>query len=318
MLSSLRSRVLAGVLGTGALLAVTVVVLPDSTPDESPSDDALQASAEDDRDADAAQTRLIADLGERRTAMSEPAFTARENTARLRLLLAEAVAGGDREADRVLEQIDVVVARLDDAADALDEAAAAPAPDRPGELDSEALDALLAGLDGLQGQAADVADRLRTATSGATEVANASLELRSAAQRFAGGQDHLPDGDDPEVVASAWSEDADRLAAYEQAALAASELPQLEAHAEVHHEIASALTQLADRAIGDLDAGDLDAYNARISDRLAEVTAALDDLEPRLGDSLQAVVADAESAEERTLGLLSELEQLRAAIPARG
>jgi hypothetical protein len=332
--SPARTRVLIGTVGTVALAAVSVAILAPEQPvagSEAGDRDTLVAAADGntdaeadpddaedpDADADAAMSALIADVDGARTSMTEPAFAGRDDAALLRLLLAEAVVGGDRDADRVSEQITEVAARLDDAADALDTAAATPPPSGPPELSSDSSEPFLVRLDALQEQSNNVATRLRTAADGAVVVSSAALDLHDAARHFADIDAERTDSSDPDVLAAAWAEDLERLTDYDDAARAAAEFAPLEAHAEAHLEVTAALTELAHTAVGHLEAGDVDAYNALLDDALTDPAHLLEELEPSLALSLDAVVSDAEAAEGRTLGLLSELDQLRAATPVR-
>jgi hypothetical protein len=326
---SARTRVLIGTVGTVALAAVSVAVLAPDQPvagsDADGRDTAVAAAeanadtdaAEANADTDAAMSALIADINAVRTSMSEPAFAGRDDAALLRLLLAEAVVGGVRDADRVLEQLTEVTARLDDAADALDTAAETPQPSAPPELSSDSSEPFLLRLDALQEQSGNVATRLRTAADDAVVVSSAALDLNDAAQRFADIDGRRTDSSDPDVLATAWAEDLERLTDYDDAARAAAELAPLEAHAEAHLEVTASLTELANTAIGHLEDGDVASYNTLLDDELTDPALLLEELEPSLALSLDAVVSDAEAAEGRTLGLLSELDGLRAATPAR-
>ena len=311
MLSSSRSRLIVLAVGA-AMLAVglAAVALPDGNPSddgENEADDTPSVAADD---PDTADTERFARAREVRVALTDPAFSARDDAGLLRLLLAEAVIGSDRDADRVLAQITEVADRLEATAaefDALaDETRASP---------SDGTEPPLEGLEALHDQAVDVAAHLRTAADPAAIHGSAALELHGAADRFASAEVRGPDDDDPDVLADGWTTDLERLRAYEAAATTAADHPPLVAHAEAHLEVVTALIDLSETAIAHLDDGDLDAYNAVLEQRLGDVDPLVEELVPSLEQSLQATVSDAEAAEGRVLGLLSELEGLRTSTP---
>jgi hypothetical protein len=320
-----RSRATSVVLVVASLAVVGSAAFAltdrDREPTEAVEGDADGATDGDqaiDRPTDDATSRLVAEVGGIRGELGPPAFAARDDAATLRLLLAESVIGTDRDADRVVEQVTEVGARLEDAADRLEsqDIAEVPAPTSPAaEPPSEVPDPQPTSADALREQAADVAVRLREATEGTVEISAAALELQGAAERFAGAEP--PDSTDPDALAAAWADDRDRLGAYHDAAGAAAELPALERHAAAHLEVATSLIALADDAVERLQAGDLDAYDMLLDERLPAAQTLLDGLEPNLAHSLDAVVSAIETAEGRVLGLLGELDRLRAATPVR-
>jgi hypothetical protein len=280
--------------------AVTVGDLGSGGDEDSERASTTTGSEDADQSGDASDARRDASIHAARLALTEPAFAARDDAAQLRLLLAEAAIGSDRDSGRVVQHLTEVTDRLEAAADELD------GPPAAGDLDA------------LHAQASDVALHLRSAADGAVDLTHAAIELNGAATRFVDAEVHDAPLDDPDLLADAWEKDLERLEDYEAAANDAADHAPLEAHAAAHREVAAELTRLAQDAIDHLDDGGLDAYNASLEDRITEVEPLVAELQPSLERSVEAMVSETETAEGRVLGLLSELEQLRATTPARG
>ncbi len=307
MLSSSRSRLIVLAVGVAMLaIGLAAVALPNGNPSD--SGEGTPTDAADDPDTTDAER--VAQAREARLTLAAPAFSARDDAGLLRLLLAEAVIGSDRDADRVLEQITEVADRLEATATEL-EALAAETPASP----SDHTEPPPEGLEALHDQALDVATHLRAAADPAAAHGSAALELHGAAARFASAEVRGPDDDDPDVLADGWTTDLELLRAYEAAATTATDHTPLVAHAEAHLEVVTTLIELSETAITHLEDGDLDAYNAVLEQRFADVDPLVEELVPSLEQSLQATVSDAEAAEGRVLGLLSELEGFRTSTP---
>lgn len=262
----------------------------------------------------AAQHELDREVVALRTELATPAHVAERTTADLLVAVVESVTGSERDAASVRGTLDRLIADLREAADRIDEAAAQPMPDRPDAIDAETADTVIDRLHGVGAQAGEVAAQLRGAADEAEAFTTAAHELSAAAASYAATTADLPDSDDPDVLATAWRSERERLADYRAAVDRAAEAPGLEELAGSHDALVSTLTELADDAVAALEAGDIDGYNAR----LAEVTG--DDDVSSLGDRLVAATEDAldaatvrelEQARTAVLTLLIDLEDLR-------
>jgi hypothetical protein len=272
------------------------------------------AAAAEEAERRAAQHELDREVFALRTGLAEPAHTAERSAADLLVIVVETVTGSERDAGSVRGTLDVLVDDLRAAADQLDEAAAQPLPVRPQTVPVQTADAVFVRLQGLDDRAGDVAGQLREAADRAEAFASASHELSTAAAEYAASTDELPDSDDPEVLATAWRAERDRLATYREAVDVATATDGLQELAVTHAELVDALQTLADDAVEALEAGDVDGYNSRLAELLGDQDA--DALGAELLAATEAALEAAtldelQQARTAALELLIELEDLR-------
>jgi hypothetical protein len=276
--------------------------------------DADQALAEERQ----ARTEFARDMGDLRRSLTVPAQQARTATAALRVNLAELVTGSDRDLETIAHDRAALVEALREAADELDANSEISAPDAHEELPDETVEPALRRLDGLDEQTRWVAAQLRTAADDTEQWAATAEELLASAEALLTLD--APQTDDPEALAAWWREELEMLEPYREAAEAAAEHEDLSALGEAHLQLVDGLETVAELAVTRLEREDVDAYNELLGKRIADedpfgFNAALDEaIEETL---TRGPVAEVEDAQERTLGLLSELEQLRRLTPAR-
>jgi hypothetical protein len=272
-------------------------------------------------DAAAAETRtaqaeLARDVQTVRERIADPARegqTAATGLLRHQLLLLAGEAPDPSIGDRLVEQLAA-------AADRLDEAAGTPVPPRPDALSATVVAPVFDHLDGLDTQAADVADTFRAAAEDATGWLAAVRDLDDAAVRYAGSTDELPGGSDPDELAAAWRAERDRIDEYAGAVDRAGEHEASAPLADAHRLLVDGMGELADEAVARLEAGDVDGYNALIADQLGGddrfgFAEALDAARDQVADA--SLAGPLEDARARALGLLTSLEELRRATPAQ-
>lgn len=263
-----------------------------------------------------ARAELARDVQTVRDGIADPTRegqTAASGLLRHQLLLLAGEAPDPSVGDRLVEQLAAAADRLDDAADT-------PVPSRPDALSATVTAPVFDRLDGLDAQAADVAETFRAAAEDARGWLAAVRDLDEAAVRYAGSTDELPGGSDPDALAAAWRAEQDRIAEYGAAVDQAGEHEASAPLADAHRLLVDGMSDLADEAVARLEAEDVDGYNALLADRLGG--------DDRFGfaEALEAArdqVADAslsgslEDARARGLGLLTSLEELRRATPAQ-
>jgi hypothetical protein len=280
------------------------------------------AVAAEEAERRTAQHELDREVFALRTGLAEPAHTAERSAADLLVTVVETVTGSERDAGSVRETLDALVDDLRTAADQLDETAAQPLPARPETVPVQTAEAVFARLELLEDRAGDVAAQLREAADHAEVFASASHELSTAAAEYAASTDELPDSDDPEVLATAWRAERDRLATYREAVDVAVETEGLEELAGTHAELVNALQALADDAVEALDAGDVDGYNDRLADVLGDrdTDTLGEDLVAATEAALDAAtLSELQQARTAALELLIDLEDLRRVTgPAAG
>lgn len=252
----------------------------------------------------------------RRRAVSEPVVNARVHLSRLRLLLADAVIGADRDDEHVLEAISQRAAWIGDAAQRLDD----PVDGQPSEAPSgDPLHApeavarvvpVVSRWDVVANQRDGLSEQLRDAADTAVEVADAAVRLRAAAHGYAAAVDELPSGDDPAVLRDAWRDERERLTEYREVAQEAGTRPALTSHADAHMALTDVLLDLTDEAIDAIDADDLDAYNQLVEQLPTQVAGELRTIEATLEDALVAAVEAIDTTTARANTLLNTLRVL--------
>jgi hypothetical protein len=276
---------------------------------------ASEASLAEERQA---RTEFARDMGELRRSLSVPAHTARTSTAALRLNMAELVTGSDRDAASIAQDREDLVDQLRQAADQLDAHSDIAAPAAHEDLPAETVEPALDRLEGLDEQARWVAGQLRAAADDVEQWATVAEELRESTEALLALD--APGTDDPDELADRWREELETLGPYREAAEKAADREDLAALGEAHLQLIDGLEDVAEQAIERLDDGDVDGYNQLLDEELSDEDPfgfgeALDDaVSETLGDG---PIAEVEEAQERTLGLLAELEQLRRSTPAR-
>jgi hypothetical protein len=276
---------------------------------------ATEASLAEERQA---RTEFARDMGEQRRSLTVPAQQARTATAELRLNLAELVTGSDRDLDAIGDDRAALVDSLREAADALEASSDLRAPDAHERLPDEAVEPVLRRLDGLDEQTRWVAAQLRTAADESEEWASDAEQLLASADDLLAMD--APDTDDPDALAAWWREELETLEPYRAAAENAAEHEDLAALGEAHLQLVEGLETVAELAATRLERGDVDGYNELLGKRIADedpfgFRAALDEAVEET--VTRGPIAEVEDAQERTLGLLNELERLRRMIPAR-
>lgn len=262
---------------------------------------------------EAGERDLLAAVGDARTDLNDPAREGEAAATELLRAQVAALSGEPSDPDTV----EGLLAQLRGAADDLDEAAAAPMPQRPSAVPVAAADPVFARLDTLRDQAGDVAGRFRD-TADATAEWNAALtEMTAAAATYAEAAEGLPDSDDPEVVADAWRAERDLLDTYRadlDAVSPPSVGPSLQPLVDAQLVLVDGMSELADDAVAALEAGDVDTYADLLDDRLSGsdrfgVSSALADAREQVGRDLTSS-GPLETARAHALGLVTELERL--------
>jgi hypothetical protein len=290
-----------------ALAAVAVVAGMRSAASEAALDEERQARAE-----------FARDMGELRRSLSVPAQDARTATSALRTNLAELVTGSDRDLSTVAYDRASLVESLREAADELEANSEVDAPDGHEELPGDTVEPALRRLDGLDEQTRRVASQLRTAADETEQWADTAEELLASAEALLALD--APQTDDPDALAGWWREELETLAPYREAAENAAEHEDLAALGEAHLQLVEGLETVAELAVTRLEEGDVDGYNELLGKRIADedpfgFNAALDEaVEQTL---TRGPVAEIEDAQERTLGLLAEIDKLRRVTPSR-
>jgi hypothetical protein len=273
-----------------------------------------EAAAAAEAEQLAAQQELDREVYALRTELVTPAHLAERTAADLLVAVVETVTGSARDDEAVQTTLDALVEDLHAAADQLDEVADQPLPARPRAVPVPTADAVFDRLETIEVQASEVAAQLREAAERAEDFASAAHGLSSAAATYAASTGDLPDSDDPDVLATAWRSERDRLDAYRQAVDVAAETDGLEELATSHQELIDTLRSLADDAVTALEAGDVDGYNERLASVLDDEDAASigDDLVAATETALEAAtVAELHEARTAVLELLIDLEDLR-------
>lgn len=277
--------------------------------------DARSATAEAHRaELAAASTELGRDVSQLRHRVAAPAHDAQQATAALQVLVAEAVTGSHRDAAAVSADIERLGDQLRRQADRLEDAAAQPLPPRPEALPVTSVDPLFARLAPLDEQVQDVAAHLRETATQVGELAAAAERLHAAAADYAAATDSLPDGDDPDVHATAWRNELARLEDYRAAVDTAAGFEGLAQLAGAHAGLVEALEGLATDALAELEAGDIEGYNARVEAGVGDdaITTWQSELQAAVAPALDApAVRHLERSRALTLGLVKELDNLR-------
>ncbi|WP_052666991.1 hypothetical protein [Nitriliruptor alkaliphilus] len=263
-----------------------------------------------------ARAELARDVQTVRESIADPARegqTAATGLLRHQLVLIAGEAPDPSVGDRLVDQLTAAADRLDDAADT-------PAPERSDLLSAAIVGPVFDQLDGLDAQAADVADTFRAAAEHARGWLAAVRDLDEAAVRYADSTDELQGGSDPDALAAAWRAERDRIAAYAGAVDEAGEHEASAPLADAHRLLVDGLGDLADEAVARLEAGDVDGYNQLLADRLGGddrfgFAEALDAARDQVADA--SLAGPLEDARARGLGLLTSLEELRRATPAQ-
>jgi hypothetical protein len=273
-----------------------------------------EAAAAAEAEQLAAQQELDREVYALRTELVTPAHLAERTAADLLVAVVETVTGSARDDEAVRTTLDTLVEDLHLAADQLDEVADQPLPARPQAVPVPTADAVFGRLETIEVQASDVAAQLRQAAERAETFAAAAHGLSSAAAAYAATTGDLPDSDDPDVLATAWRSERDRLDTYRQAVDVAADTDGLEELAASHQQLIDTLRSLADDAVTALEAGDIDGYNARLASVLDDEDAGSvgDDLIAATEAALEAAtVAEIHEARTAVLELLIDLEDLR-------
>jgi hypothetical protein len=303
--SAIRHARLTSLLVAVALTAVAGIALLQVRAD---------AAAAEEAERRAAQHELDREVFALRSEMSTPAHEAERTTAELLVTVVETVTGSERDPDAVRETLDRLVADLHAAADHLEGAAAQPLPTRPQAIPVQTADAIFARLRGVEERAGEVAAQVRQAAEEAEAFAAAAHELSSAAATYAASTAELPDSDDPDVLADAWRGERERLDRYREAVDGAAATAGLEELAGSHAELVDTLRALADDAVTALEAGDVDGYNATLTEVLGDEDASslTDQLVDATEQALEAAtLSELQQTRRSLLELLIELEDLR-------
>lgn len=270
-------------------------------------------AAATERERASASTELRQEIATVRTALADPARDGHVAASALARHQLAALAGGDEDP----ELTDRLVGELREAADELEEASRTPLPDRPDVLSVSAVDPVFERLDGLEQQAARLAERLHAVADEAETFETSRTALNTAAAAYADGAASAS-GSTPDEVAASWRDERERLDDYAAAINEAREVPALAPLANAHALLVDGMYVLTDDALADLDQGDLDGHNARLEDTLAGddpfgVAEALGDAKAQLADRWAS--GPLQQARGEALGLLTELEHLRRATP---
>jgi hypothetical protein len=246
-----------------------------------------------------------------RRALAVAADGAGTSSAQLRLNLAESVRGSDRGARTVIEERRELLRELRETARTLDEAGSRI------DATDEALpvaddDPLRAQVEEVEEQAAWVAAHLRDTADAAERWGRVTSTLSAQAEAFA--ERDLPTTDDPDELAAKWRNESEELSEYRDAAEAALDTAGLGEVGEAHLRLVDGMSELAEEAASLLGDGEVDAYNELLAERLEgeDPFGFREALSDALDGALDAEpIAAAEGAQERSLGLLEELERLR-------
>ncbi|MFA9446837.1 hypothetical protein [Egicoccus sp. AB-alg6-2] len=262
----------------------------------------------------AASTDLARELAQLRAVVAAPTHDAQQTTAALQVLTAEAITGSDRDPAAVAADIERQAALLRDQADRIEEAAAVPMPDRPDALPVADVDPLFARIDPLEDQLLDLAEDLRASADAVTELGAVAAGLHGAAADYAATVDAMPEGDDPDVHATAWRNERSRLADYRAAVEQAASFPGIEDLAAAHAELLDALDAFADESLAALEAGDVDGYNARVAAGVGDDVLATwrSGLEAGAETALESpAILQLDRSRALALGVVKELDNVR-------
>ena len=309
-----RTRNLFGAFGFIVVVGVAATIIVSGTNDDptqsqttasnSAPPTATTTSANDD-------TADIQDaIYEQRRELRMPAMSARSSISSLRSLTADALVGNGQEPDelrdRIADRVETIVAaadRLEAAGDNID--ATGSQTGEPG------VDTAAVRLETLLTRVPDIAEQLRTSATDAQELTDAVITLHVAADNYADAADNTPDSTEVDDLIDDWRDERSRLNDYHARANAATDHAPIADHARAHRTLVEELAGVADDAIADLEDDDLDAYNVRLDGHLDAVDELIDDIEQSLSGALDGAVAPLEHVENRTLGLLVELDQVR-------
>lgn len=273
-----------------------------------------QSAAAQRAELAAATSTLTSEVAQVRNAVAAPVHDAQQTTAALRVLVAEAITGSDRAPGDVLADVERAADHLRDQAGRLEASASTPLPSRPDTLTIAGVDPLFARLDPLDEQARDLAEHLRASADQVTSLAAAVTALQTAAADYADATRDLPTGNDPDVHATAWRAEIERLATYRAAVDEAADHAALDGLVAAHTALLDALDVLAADALAELEAGDVDGYNARVAAGVDDevVAAWREGVAAGADTALDApAIHHLDRSRALTLGLVKELDNVR-------
>ena len=273
-----------------------------------------QSAAAQRAELAAATSTLTSEVSQVRHAVAAPVHDAQQTTASLRVLVAEAITGSERAPADVLADVQRAADQLHGQAERLEASASTPFPSRPDALTLAGVDPLFARLEPLDEQARDLAEHLRGSADRVTSLVAAVTALQTAAVDYADATQDLPTGADPDVHATAWRAEIDRLATYRAAVDDAAGHAALDGLVAAHTGLLDALDALAADALAELEAGDVDGYNARVAAGIDDEVIATwrERLAAGADTALDApTIRHLDRSRALTLGLVKELDNVR-------
>lgn len=222
-------------------------------------------------------------------------------------------AGGPVELDRHTQHLEA-------AADELEAVAARPLPDRPPALPVGEVDPILEHVGRLQQQALTVAGLARDAAATSRSSGAAAHRIAAAAATFAASSVELPASTRPDALMAAWRQEQDRIQRYRAAVDRVAGTEGVSPLAAVHRDLVDTLDELSQRAIEQLEQGDLAAYNQLLDEALSAHDP--DTVREELVEAARTALRDAgaaplEDAQAHALGLLHELAKLDRQLTAQ-
>ena len=210
-------------------------------------------------------------------------------------------------------ELDRHTQNLEAAADQLEAAAARPLPDRPRALPVGEVDPILEHVGRLQQQALTVADLARDAAATSRSSGAAAHRLAAGAADFAASSEELPASTRPDALMTAWRQEQDRIQRYRVAVDRVAGTEGVSPLAAVHRDLVDTLDDLSQRAVEQLERGDLAAYNQLLDEVLSahDRDIVREELVEAARTSLRrAGASQLEDAQAHALGLLHELTRL--------
>jgi hypothetical protein len=304
-----RPALRLGVLAVAALaVAIGGVLLVDQSRQQ-----AAEAAALEEAEARATFAAAVSPL---HADLQQPAHDARGDLAGARLLVAELLTGSDRDTELVVEDLEARIDGLREAAAALAGAAAATPPTPPAALPSSDAGPVLERVEVSRSLAEELAGELQLRVDALDERREQLVTVAGALAATA-DVDGLPDTDDPDAWAAAWTEESGRLGEIRDEVAPLTADPALAPLAAAQLAVLGELRTLADEAAAALADGDIDGHNELVAALDEDTAAALrDGVEAALATTITALTASLEATEDATVGYAQVLDELRRATPA--
>ena len=202
-------------------------------------------------------------------AFGAPAFAGAEAAGELRMTLQEHLTVSARSDEQLADDCRRLQGALAYASRDLRELAAAPVPDLPADADRDALSDALTQLEQVDQRGAQLSQTYLAAAHASERWAAALLTMREHHQRYVDTVSAQPESHDPQELLALWEAERVVLDGYRDAVEAAAQVPGLELLAAAYLAYVDANLAWVDEAVDLLAAGDVDTYNARLTQLFA-------------------------------------------------